>query len=93
MGTFLNRSSCGVRDGHDVSLPGDTEWSDACRMPTTGEDVVRGGLYAADCPRHRREPKTKARLEVAEVFPPCPTRGCGEIVVWTLLVEMAPGDH
>ena len=65
-------------------------------MPTTwgtGQDVPKGGLYAAECVRRHREPKRKARFEAGEIFSPCPEPGCGEIVVWKLLVEMAPGDH
>jgi hypothetical protein len=64
-----------------------------CGMPTTGEDVEVAGLYEATCVRKHREPKRKARLEKNEVFPPCPERGCGEIVVWKLLVELPPDAH
>lgn len=62
----------------------------------TGETCEKSGLYLCECWRKHRGPR-KAHLERGELFPPCNSPGCGEIVQWKLLAELPPetgnGDH
>jgi hypothetical protein len=56
-------------------------------MPATGERCRETGLYVAECVRHHREPQ-KVKFTKAEVFSPCPEKGCTELVVWKLVVPL-----